>query len=200
MSNLLGVILVGGLSRRMGGGDKTLLYLAGQPMLDHVIKRIGPQITQLVINANGDLSRFAMFNLPLIPDSIPDYAGPLAGILSAMEYGREAGYSHLVSVSGDTPFLPLDLVQKLLEPIRKGADIALASSNGRTHPVVGIWPLFLEKNLRDAMVHENLRKIDFFTARYKTAIIEFEASIVDPFFNINTKEEWAEAEQLLRKV
>lgn len=199
VTNIVGVILAGGLSRRMGGGDKTLLPLAGRPILSHVIERLSHQVKNIIINANGDPMRFSSFNLEIVPDSIPDFAGPLAGILAGMEWAgsQNKSFSHILTVAADTPFLPLKLLRRILEKKAEGFEIVLASSGGRVHPVISLWPVTLQNSLRKAMLEEDMRKIDLFTARYKTGIVEFSDKPFDPFFNANTKEEWAEAERLI---
>jgi molybdopterin-guanine dinucleotide biosynthesis protein A len=190
-----GVILAGGLSRRMGGGDKGLLSLAGRPVLAHVIARIQPQVSALALNANGDATRFAALGLPVIADDAADFAGPLAGILAALNWAsRTAPVSGAVlTVPADTPFLPRNLVARLAEA---GAP-ALARSGGRIHPVVGLWPLALRDGLRAALRGEGLRKVEDWTARVGPALVDFEAAPVDPFFNINTPEDLARAATLL---
>lgn len=199
MPRPIGIILAGGLSRRMGGGDKTLRPIAEKTMLSHVIERIKPQVEDLLLNANGDPQRFEAFALPIVADSIPDFAGPLAGIVTGMEYIalHRPDCPWMISVPGDTPFLPLDLVEKLTEGRGKSsAEIALAASKGRPHPVIGLWPVSLQQALRQAMQEEGLRKIDSFTERYETVIVDFPLDgEMDPFFNANDPEELARAEQ-----
>lgn len=194
---IAGVILAGGLSRRMGGGDKALRPLAGRPMLGHVIARIGPQVARLALNANGEPSRFAAFGLPIVADSVADFAGPLAGILAGLDWAAALpGCQRLVSLPADAPFLPRDLVEKLDAALaREGALIAVAASGGRTHPVAALWPLGLGEALRSALAAGE-RKIDRFTAAYRLAVVEWPVAPCDPFFNANTPEELAEAERL----
>ncbi|MCL6607174.1 MAG: molybdenum cofactor guanylyltransferase MobA [Geminicoccaceae bacterium] len=195
-----GVILAGGLARRMGGGDKCLLPLGAGTLLDAVIARIRPQVGELVLNANGDPARFARFGLEVVPDPVPGFAGPLAGVLAGMEAAarHEPPVPWLASVAADTPFFPTDLVARLLEPVvREGAELACASSAGRPHPVFGLWPTRLAGELRRALVEEGLRKIDVWTARYRLALVDWPNEPVDPFFNVNTPEELAEAGRIL---
>ena len=199
------IILAGGLSRRMGGGDKCLLPLAGRPILAHVIERIRPQVTVLALNANGDATRFAGFALPVVADDAADFAGPLAGILAALDWARRAhpSASAVLTVPADTPFLPRDLAARLAVA---GAP-AVAASAGRIHPVVGFWPLALEAGLRKALREEGLRKVEDWTARLRPAVVDFgpvdfkpldfARGPVDPFFNVNTSEDLARAEALL---
>ena len=190
-----GMILAGGLSRRMGGGDKCLLPLAGRPILAHVIERVRPQVTVLALNANGDATRFADFDLAVVADDAADFAGPLAGILAALAWahGAHPSASAVLTVPADTPFLPPDLAAQLA-----AADTpAVASSGGRIHPVVGLWPLALEAGLRKALRAERLRKVEDWTARFLPAVVDFAAAPVDPFFNVNTPEDLARAAGLL---
>jgi len=202
--NVSGLILAGGLSRRLGGGDKALMELAGRPLLTHAIDRAIPQVDQLVINANGDVARFDAFNLPVVEDVIDGYAGPLAGVLTGLEWMSEH-HPHcqwLATFATDAPFFPTDLVEKLLCQIRSNnADMACAISNGRTHPVFALWPVALKNELRQAMMDEAMRKVDRWTARYKIEHVKFDddKNGVDPFFNINVPENFTEAEILLKE-
>ena len=196
---VVGVILAGGLSRRMGGGDKCLRLLGGRPILTHVIARARGQVGRLVLNANGDPARFANFHLPVAADSIPDFAGPLAGVLTGMDWARDNAPDcpYVASFAADAPFSPRDLVPRMLAALENGkADLACARSGGQDHPVVGLWPLRLAENLRRAL-REGLHKVDIWTQRYRLARVEFAAQPVDPFFNANTPEDLAEAERLL---
>lgn len=194
-----GVLLAGGLGRRMGGGgDKPLKELAGKPLIAHTIQRARPQVAALVLNANGDPARFAEFGLPVIPDPVEGFVGPLAGILAGLDWARAQvpGAGWLASFATDAPFLPDDLVARLGEAVsREGADIGCAMSGGRTHPVFGLWPVRLANDLRRALIEEDMRKIDRWTARYKVAYAEWPADPVDPFYNVNTPDELAAAER-----
>jgi molybdopterin-guanine dinucleotide biosynthesis protein A len=198
--NIVGVLLAGGLARRMGGGDKPLRLLAGRPPLDHVIERLRPQVAGLVLNANGDPARFAAYGLPVVADSIPDYAGPLAGILAGLDWTAEhrPDCPMIVSVPTDAPFLPLDLVARLEQArAAEGADMACAASGGQAHPVVGLWPVGSRDALRHAVVDEDIRKVDLWTARYKLAVVPFSDQPIDPFFNANRPGDLDEAARLL---
>jgi len=198
--DVAGVLLAGGQARRMGGGDKCLRELAGEPILARVVARARPQVAALVLNANGDAARFAAFGLPVAADVIAGYAGPLAGVLTGLDWAAEhaPGCRWLASFATDSPFLPADLVARLAAAVEaEGADLACAASAGRTHPVFGLWPLALREELREAMTREDMRKIDAWTARYRLAVVEFAAAPVDPFFNTNRPEDLAEAERLL---
>ncbi|MGL4728686.1 MAG: molybdenum cofactor guanylyltransferase MobA [Bosea sp. (in: a-proteobacteria)] len=199
--NTLGLLLAGGLARRMGGGDKPLLELAGKPILDHVIARLKPQCEGLILNANGDPARFARWQLEVVADDVPDFAGPLAGILAGLDWAalHRPNVQALVSVAADTPFIPHDLVARLREAAHeKGVPLACAASGGWTHPVVGLWPISIRHALRKALVEENERKIDRFTARHGCASAEWPTEPVDPFFNVNTPEELAQAQSLAK--
>lgn len=197
---IAGVLLAGGRSQRMGGGDKFLRPLGGRPLLARVIERAAPQVDALVINANGEPGRFAPFGLPVEPDHVSGFAGPLAGVLTGLEWTRRhAPVCDLVaSFATDAPFFPLDLVSRLERGmIEAGADIACAASGGRPHPVFALWPVSLAEELREAMLAEEVRKVDVFTARYKLAVIDWPLESGDPFFNANRPEDLAEAERLL---
>jgi molybdopterin-guanine dinucleotide biosynthesis protein A len=198
---VVGVLLAGGLARRMGGGDKCLRLLGGRSILAHIVERVRPQVTDLVLNANGDPARFAEFGLPVAGDTVEGYAGPLAGVLAGMDWTRRnrPDCAWVVSVPTDAPFVPRDLVRTMMAAVEgQGADMACATSGGRAHPVVGLWPVRLADALRRAMVEEELRKVDIWTARYRLAHVPFPAEPVDPFFNTNRPEDLAAAEDLLR--
>jgi molybdenum cofactor guanylyltransferase len=195
-----GVILAGGLSRRMGGGDKCLRPIGGRPILARIVERARPQVTALVLNANGDPARFAAFDLPVAADVVEGFAGPLAGVLTGLEWAaRHAPQCRWVaSFAGDAPFLPRDLVARLYAAVEKdGADLACAASLGQAHPVFGLWRVELAAALRAALVEEGIHKVDRWTARYKLVQVDFAADPVDPFFNTNSPEDLAEAERLL---
>ena len=198
--NIAGVLLAGGLARRMGGGDKCLRQLAGKAILEHVVARVRPQVGPLILNANGDAARFAAFDLPVVPDVIEGCAGPLAGILTGMEWAAVEApeCAWLASFATDAPFLPEDMVARLVRSIAaQGADMARAASEGRAHPVFALWPVALRGDLRRALVEQDMRKVDAWTARHKLATVEFAAGPRDPFFNANRPEDFAEAERLM---
>ena len=195
----LGVVLAGGLARRMGGGDKPMRRIGGDTILDHVVRRLAPQCDALVLNANGDPARFAGFDLPVVADTLEDYPGPLAGVLAGLDWAaaNRPDLQWVVSVAGDCPFLPGDLVDRLQrERMAQDAELAVASSGDRTHPVIGLWKVALRDELRHALVEEGMRKIDRWTARYRLATVSWPTEPVDPFFNANTVEDLAEAERL----
>ncbi len=196
-----GVILAGGLSRRMGGGDKALRPIGGRTILDRVIERAAPQVEALVLNANGDPARFAATGLPVAADSVEGFAGPLAGVLTGLDWAaaHTPRYTHVASFACDAPFLPRDLVARLRRRMdAEGAELACARSAGRDHPVFALWPVALAGALRRAVVEEKIRKVDRWTARYGLAIEDFSARPVDPFFNLNRPEDLADAEGLIR--
>lgn len=198
-ADTLGMVLAGGLARRMGGGDKPLRLLAGRPMLDHALDRLAPQVAAVVLNANGDPARFAAYGLPVVADGLPDHPGPLAGILAALDWAAEhrPDLPWMVSVPGDSPFIPDDLVAAL-HAARAAADtpLACARSDGQTHPPVGLWPVALRADLRAALLAGE-RKIDRWTARHGCAHADWPATPVDPFFNANAPDDLAEAERLM---
>ena len=202
--NIVGLVLAGGLARRMGGGDKALRPLGGRTLLDHVIDRVRPQVADLVLNANGDPARFARFGLPVVADSVPDFAGPLAGILAGLDWAaaNRPDCPLMVSVPSDAPFLPRDLVARLRHGMETaGADLACAASGGQPHPVVGLWPVRLRDDLREAVIAEGIRKVDRWTARHRLATVDFpeESPGLDPFFNANRPEDLDRAAALLRQ-
>ena len=193
-----GLVLAGGLARRMGGGDKGLIRIGGATILERALARVGPQCAGLIINANGDPARFARFGLPVVADDVEGFAGPLAGILAGLDWlaANEPAIGWLASVPGDCPFLPRDLVRRL-NAARTAARVPLAcaKSGDWRHPVVGLWRVDLRADLRRAVVAEGLRKIEVWTARHGVALAEWPADPVDPFFNVNTPEDAAQAQR-----
>jgi molybdopterin-guanine dinucleotide biosynthesis protein A len=199
---VMAAVLAGGLARRMGGGDKCLKLLAGRPILAHVLERLDGQGERILLNVNGDPARFATWRVPVAADVVAGFGGPLVGVLTALEWAAAHApeITDVVSVPGDGPFLPRDLVRRLAEArAEAGAVLAQAASGGRSNPVVGLWPVTLAAELRHAVVEERIAKVDAWTARYSLATVDFEAARVDPFFNANTQEDLAEAERLLRE-
>jgi len=199
---IVGVLLAGGLSRRMGGGDKSLMELGGDTILARVVKRARPQVETLILNANGDPGRFEGFQLPIIEDVIGGFAGPLAGILTGMTWTLEnvPDATWMASFATDAPFLPEDLVVRLEDAVEKSdADIACAMSAGRTHPVFALWRIALKEDLHRAMEDEDMRKIDRWTSRYRVEHVEFDVEQFDPFFNVNRPENLDEASKLLNE-
>ena len=200
-SKTLGLVLAGGLARRMGGGDKALIEVGGTTILARVLATLAPQCEAIILNANGDTTRFAAFGLPVVSDDIPDFAGPLAGILAGLDWmaAHHPGQQWLVSVPGDCPFLPGDLVTRLHQARERAAmPLACAKSGDWRHPVVGLWDVTLRDNLRRAIVDEDLHKIEIWTARHGIAIAEWSDRPFDPFFNVNTPEERARANEIAR--
>lgn len=200
-SDVAGVLLAGGLARRMGGGDKGLRRLGGRPIMVRILERVRPQVSALLVNANGDPARFQAYGLPVMADVVEGYAGPLAGVLTGLEWAAAnapEGTRYVASFATDAPFVPLDLVRRLRRAVEdEGAELACAKSDGRTHPVFGLWPLTLAGELRRALVGEEMRKIDRWTARYRLVEVEYATEPFDPFFNINDPGNLAEAERLL---
>jgi molybdenum cofactor guanylyltransferase len=195
----LGVLLAGGLARRMGGGDKPMKTIGGRTILERVIARLAPQCDGLILNANGDPARFATFGLPVVADTVEGFAGPLAGVLTALDWAavHRPDVEWVLSAATDCPFLPRDLVARLQHArIEQGAQLAVAASGEQVHPVIGLWNVALRAELRHALVVEDMRKIDRWTARYKLATVTWPDKPIDPFFNANTVEDVAEAEQL----
>jgi molybdenum cofactor guanylyltransferase len=194
-----GVLLAGGLARRMGGGDKPMRQIGGRSILERVIARLTPQCGELILNANGDPARFARFGLPVIPDTVGDFPGPLAGILAALDWAaaHRPEVSIVLSAAADCPFLPRDLVARLHEALlNEDAQLAVAASGGQSHPVIGLWRVGLRDELRHALVQDDIRQVGRWTARYKLATVAWPTTPLDPFFNANTMEDVAEAERL----
>ena len=207
MIDIPGIILAGGLSRRMGGGDKGLLMLGKTTIIERVINKISPQVGSLAININGDSSRFPDYKLPIIPDSIKGYLGPLSGILAGMEWAFKNGNRYIATVAADTPFLPDDLIKRLHAMVKsKNLNIGIAASRILSgddvfiHPTFGIWEVVLKDDLRDALANDT-RKIMFWAKKFKLDYYYFETSdkLSDPFFNINTPDDLEEAKYRLKK-
>ncbi|MHA3914167.1 molybdenum cofactor guanylyltransferase MobA [Halovulum sp. GXIMD14793] len=192
----LGVILAGGQATRMGGGDKCLLALGLRTLLEIIVERLGPQCDGLVLNANGDPARFGAFDLPVVPDSISGFAGPLAGVLAGIDYAAAQGAEVIVTAAGDTPMLPLDLVARLQEArAEAGVPLAMAMTPDperglARHPTFGLWPVSLREDLRAAL-GAGISKVVAWTEPHGCAKAVFEGS-PDPFFNVNTPEDLAE--------
>ena len=200
---IAGIVLAGGLSRRMGGGDKALLDIGGQPMLAHVVARLRPQVAALALNANGDPGRFAAFGLPVVADTVEGFVGPLAGVLAGLRWAAaQTQARHVVSVSADAPFLPCDLVERLAGAVAgRPRAIAIAESAGSLHPVIGLWPVALADDL-EAALNAGVRKVLRWTDRHGTVPVAFGfvrvgGEEVDPYTNANTPEDLAEVRRLL---
>ena len=201
-AKVAGILLAGGRSSRMGGGDKCLKRLGEQTLLSRTIERTKDQVGPMVLNANGDPSRFSSYGLPVVADVISDFPGPLAGVLTGLEWAAQHApeYEYIATFASDTPFIPRCLVGNLYKLIEFGANLACATSNRRHHPVFGLWPVRERSNLRKAMVVDNTRKVAMWTARYKLGIVDFPTKPIDPFFNINTPEDLAYAEDFLAQI
>jgi molybdopterin-guanine dinucleotide biosynthesis protein A len=196
----VGAILAGGLARRMGGGDKPLRTVGARTVLARIVDRLTPQVARLILNANDDPLRFGEFRLPVVADSLPDHPGPLAGVLAALDWAAAAdpAIAWVVTAPGDAPFVPRDLVARLHAARGSGDTMfACAASQGRTHPVIALWPVAIRDELRRAVAEQGIRKIDLFTQRGGCATAEWPARPVDPFFNVNTPEDLAEADRLV---
>jgi molybdenum cofactor guanylyltransferase len=201
-SNCFGILLAGGLARRMGGGDKALRKLGGIPLLARAIAALRPQCEGLVLSANGDPERFAGFDLPIVADDVPGFMGPLAGILAGLDWiaAHRPDVALAISVPADTPFLPGDLAARLMDARAKdNALIACARSGGRTHQAVAVWPVSMRFDLRHALVVENIRKVEAFLQNYSRAIVEWPTLPYDPFFNANDPSDLAAAEAILAR-
>lgn len=193
------VILAGGLARRMGGGAKSLRLLNDRPILDHVIDRIAPQVDQVILNVNGNPAPFAPYDMPIVADSIPDFAGPLAGVLAGLDWAADHGDSAVISVAADTPFLPADLVVRLqADQGPSGMCLAATRDGVRRYlqPTFGLWPVVLRDDLRAAL-RGGTRKITHWTERHNAGIADFPVMPNDPFFNINTPEDLITAQSIL---
>ncbi len=201
MADLLGVILAGGLSRRMEGPEKSLLELNGKTLVCHVADHLTQQTDKVILNANGDASRFAELGLEVQKDTVDGFMGPLAGVLAGMRWAEEnTKATHIITAAADTPFFPDTYVaEMLINAIRETAEIALASSNGRRHPVFGLWPIKLADELESFLVDENNRKVMLFVERYPNCQVGFEnlKNDVDPFFNVNTPDDMVKAQDIM---
>ncbi len=204
MTDLPGVILAGGLSTRMGGGDKCLRELGGLPILDRVLARLRPQANPIAINANGDPDRFAAYGLPVLADSIDGFAGPLAGVLAGMDWAHGIGSEWIVTVAADTPFFPNDLATRLQDGANRArVPLTMAvSADARTgrmarHPTFGLWSVSLRDDLRRSL-EEGVRKVIDWTGPHECERVMFPVGAVDPFFNVNTPDDMNTAKLLLR--
>ena len=200
--NIGGCILAGGLSTRMGEHEKCLMALRGKPLMGHVIDRLQRQASKLIINANGDPERFERFALPVVADTVDGFAGPLAGVLAAMDWYRENApeVTHVLSVAGDTPYFPSDFLGKLAMALNEASkNVALAYFDGQRHPTFGLWAIDLRDALHNFLVEEGNRKIMLFVERIGFAQHDFACgwnNKYDPFFNVNTPEELSEAQSI----
>lgn len=194
--NPFGVILAGGRSSRMGGGDKTLRLVAGRTLLARAVERLSTQVVAMAINANGDPERFSTYGLPVIPDGSADFPGPLAGLLAGMDWAALHGQTHILTVAGDTPFFPADLGPRLAAAIDSGAPASFATgADGRAHPIFGLWPVAQREVLRGALA-DGLRKVSLWAERSGAVAAPFPAAPYDPFFNVNAPDDIAAAERI----
>lgn len=196
----VGMILCGGQSSRMGGGDKSLVQLGASTMLRRIVDRLGRRLATLAINANGDAARFSTYALPVFPDTVAGFAGPLAGILAGMRWASGMpGCQNLLTVAGDTPFFPDDLAERLADAaVRRPGHIAVATSGGRRHPVFALWPVGLADDLEGFLNRAESRRVNAFIDSHQAVEVDFSTiawagRAFDPFFNVNTPEDLAEA-------
>ncbi|WP_306006079.1 molybdenum cofactor guanylyltransferase MobA [Aquicoccus porphyridii] len=190
-----GVILAGGLATRLGGGDKTLLPLGDGTILGHVIARLRPQVGRIALNANGDPARFAAYPLPVIADSVAGFPGPLGGILAAMDWAAGHGAQSVVTVAGDTPFFPPDLVARLAAGLGRPACPVIAATADGWHPTFGLWPVDLRDDLRAALAG-GARRVRLWARDHGARQAMFDGGPHDPFFNINTADDLALARKM----
>jgi molybdopterin-guanine dinucleotide biosynthesis protein A len=193
------ILLAGGRATRMGGGDKGFKTLGGTPILARVIAKLRPQCGALIINANGDPSRFSAYSLPVVSDDIEGFAGPLAGILAGLDFiaMHLPEVKFALSVATDTPFLPSDLIDRLQAArLQEDADLACATSGGSVHHVIALWPVAIRDDLRKALTEDDIRAVQRFTGRYKVAHADWPVTPYDPFFNANEPGDLAEAERI----
>ncbi len=203
MKKVVGILLAGGKSSRMGGGDKCLKKLGNKTILEHVIARSFPQVEKLILNVNGQYSEYARYKLPIVSDVVAGHCGPLAGILTGMSWVKKnlPSCKWLVSLPTDAPFFPNNLVEKLFSALEENkARISYACSHGRNHPVFGLWPVDLEEDLRRSIVEDKVRKIEFWTNKFTTSRAEFVSRSFDPFFNINNREQLEKAKGMIREL
>ena len=200
VTDAVGVILAGGQSRRMGGVDKALIPLGGTTLIERAIARASVQVPDLIINANGDLKRFAHLGLPLVPDPIGGFVGPIAGIFAGLEWmRRERPKAHwLASFSCDTPFFPMNMVERLIAKASGDrAKVAVAQSGSQDHPVFAVWSADISVSPEDILMKRGLRKMDDFIATLPNVRVRFDTDPIDPFVNINTPEDLAHAEDYI---
>lgn len=200
--DIAAIVLAGGRATRLGGGDKPLQLLAGRPMLASILERLEPQVAMVAISANGDPARFAEYGLPVLADE-GKQSGPLSGILAGLRWAKTEGMPKVLSIAGDTPFFPADLAGRLAEEVAGRGDIAVAASGGRRHPVFALWPVSLEADLRNFLAESATFSVAVFLERHGTVSVDFpmanvEGQSLDPFFNVNTPEDLAEAEAIVR--
>ncbi|MCK0151643.1 molybdenum cofactor guanylyltransferase MobA [Marivita sp. S6314] len=210
MQTPMGVILAGGQATRMGGGDKGLLRLGDTTLLSRVVARLSPQVGDMALNANGDPARFSDYGLPVLPDSIDGFPGPLAGVLAGLDWAAEQGAETIVTVAADTPFFPTDLVTHLckmadgmahplvLAATPRGTEKTKSMSRSGLirHPTFGLWPVALRDDLRAAL-GDGISKVVIWTEKHGGREAVFPTDAGDPFFNVNTPEDLATAEAMI---
>tara|TARA_Y200000002_G_scaffold356046_1_gene337517 strand:+ start:780 stop:1424 length:645 start_codon:yes stop_codon:yes gene_type:complete len=201
--NVAGVILAGGLASRMGGGDKSLKSLGKKTILESVMDRLSPQVTTIVLNANGDPQRFSRYKIPVVHDQTDQFLGPLAGVLSGLDWAHENGFTQIVTVAADTPFFPLTLVATLSDVLsNSSAQIALAATKKKgskriiLHPTFGLWPVNLRNDLRSSL-GLGVRKVVQWTEKHNHVEALFDFELSDPFFNVNTSEDLDRARRII---
>lgn len=199
-ARVTGLILAGGQGRRMGGADKSFLMLAGRSLIAHVIARARPQVDHLLINSNGDTARFLQFNVPVIPDCVPGFQGPLAGIFAALAWSRQnhPNAAWLATFPNDSPFFPADLVARLIDAAReRGARVASATSAGQHHPVFAVWSTAIDMTPEEIFDQRQIHRVDAGLALFPNTQVAFDVADYDPFFNVNTPEDLTMAERLM---
>lgn len=196
--DIAGVVLAGGLARRMGGGDKALLRVGDYSLLDRVIARLKLQVGPILLNANGDPDRFVDCRLPIRADVVEGYGGPLVGVLTGLLWARESGLDWVLTAAADTPLFPTDLAPRLRAALQdQRADMAMAASGGHSHPVFALWPTTLTDRLWQAVTTEGLRRMEDFTSRHKLAVVEWPTQPFDPFYNVNAPEDLSRLRMIL---
>lgn len=198
MSRIAGLIVAGGLSRRLGGGDKCLLRVAEKSLLDRAISRLAPQVGPMALNANDDPRRFAPCPLPVLADCLPDRPGPLAGILTGLIWAKKQGFEWCLTVPGDTPLFPLDLAERLQQAVDRGAPAAIAASNGHPHPVFGLWPVTWIMEIEKAVAEKRLGVWNL-AHSLGAAEVDWPCAPFDPFLNVNTPADVESLEEILRR-
>jgi molybdopterin-guanine dinucleotide biosynthesis protein A len=190
---IAGIIVAGGRSTRMGGVEKILLEVGGKRILDRLIGRMAPQVRQLAINANGDGARFKSTGFTVIPDLPGDAATPLAGLHAGLHWAKSQGFEALIALPSDAPFLPYDLVARLAAAKQKAA---IAASGGQNHYLTGLWSVSLLRALDDAIKNNGMLRVKDWASFVRAVAIEWPVHPFDPFFNVNTPEDLAEAQAI----
>ena len=197
VSDTVGVILAGGQGRRMGGVDKALVPLGGTTLIERAIARASVQVSDLIINANGDPKRFAHLKLPVVADPVAGFVGPIAGILAGLGWMRanRPKARWLASFSCDTPFFPIDMVERLVaKASSEKAKVAVAASGGQHHHIFAVWSADISATPEDVLVRDGFRKMETWIASFSNVHVSFDTDPFDPFTNVNTPEELARAE------